>query len=95
MYDVFERDRGLIPPGQFCEVRYENLVAQPIQQLERVYKELNLGGFEKVLPALEAYFAKKADYKTNRYQLPPEVAEEVSRRWATFFERYGYSTEPC
>ena len=84
MYEVFERDRGLIPAGQFCEVRYEDLVAQPIQQMQRVYEELNLGGFEKVRPQMEAYFAKKADYKTNRYQLPPELAAEIGRRWASF-----------
>ena len=51
MYEVFERDRKLIPAGQFCEVRYEDLVAQPIEQIERVYDELNLGGFETVRPA--------------------------------------------
>ena len=93
MYEVFERDRSLIPAGQFCEVRYEDLVAQPIQQMQRVYEELNLGGFEKVRPQMEAYFAKKADYKTNRYQLPPELAAEISRRWASFFQRYGYSKD--
>jgi omega-hydroxy-beta-dihydromenaquinone-9 sulfotransferase len=95
MYEVFERDRGLIPAGQFCEVRYEDLVANPISHMERVYQELNLGGFDKVLPEMQAYFAQKADYKTNRYQLPPELAGEISRRWASFFERYGYPTEPC
>ncbi len=95
MYEVFERDRSLIPAGQFCEVRYEDLVAQPIQQMQRVYDELNLGGFETVRPQMEAYFAQKADYKTNRYQLPPELAAEISRRWASFFQRYGYSQDQC
>ena len=61
---------GLIPPGQFCEVRYEDLVAQPLAQMERIYEELRLGEFGKVRPKMEAYFAAKADYKTNRYQLP-------------------------
>ena len=91
MYEVFERDRSLIPAGQFCEVRYEDLVARPIEEMRRVYEELELGGFEKVLPQMEAYFAKKADYKTNRYQLPPELAAEIRRRWASFFQRYGYA----
>ena len=38
MYEVFQRDRELIPPGQLCEIRYEDLVAQPLEQMERVYK---------------------------------------------------------
>ena len=93
MYEVFERDRSLIPAGQLCEVRYEELVARPIQQMQRVYDELQLGGFEQVLPQMEAYFARKADYKTNRYQLPPELAAEIRHRWAGFFQRYGYSED--
>jgi omega-hydroxy-beta-dihydromenaquinone-9 sulfotransferase len=95
MYEVFERDRRLIPAGQFCEVRYEDLVARPVDEMRRVYEELRIDGFDTALPRIEAYFAQKADYKTNRYELPPELAEEISRRWASFFQRYGYSSEPC
>ena len=47
MYEVFERDRGLIPAGQFCEVRYEDLVAQPIQQMQRVYERIESGRVRK------------------------------------------------
>jgi hypothetical protein len=93
MYEVFERDRGLIPPGQFCEVRYEELVADPVGQVRAVYSRLGLGDFEQVRPAVEAYFAEKADYKTNRFQLAPETRAEVARRWAAFFKRYGYAVE--
>ena len=93
MYEVFERDRQLIPPGQLCEVRYEDLVAAPIERMQEVYDQLNLGGFEQVRPAMEAYFAAKADYKTNRYPVSPEVQAEIARRWGGFFERYGYPVE--
>jgi hypothetical protein len=95
MYEVFDRDRSLIPAGQLCEVRYEELVAHPLAEMQRVYEELHLGRFDEVRPKMEAYFAAKADYKTNRYQLPAELAAEVAGRWATFFERYGYSKEQC
>ena len=93
MYEVFQRDRDLIPPGQLCEVRYEDLVAQPMGQMERVYQELNLGEFESVRAKMTAYFAEKADYKTNRYQLPAELAAEIAQRWSNYFDRYGYSKE--
>ncbi|MGD0899293.1 MAG: sulfotransferase [Thermoguttaceae bacterium] len=93
MYEVFERDRPLIPPGRFCEVRYEDLVADPIGEMKKVYEGLRLGDFEPVRPALAAYFAEKADYKTNRYQLAPEVRSEIAHRWAGFFQRYGYAAE--
>ncbi len=91
MYEAFERDRPSIPAGRLAEVRYEDLVTDPIGQLRRVYEELNLGGFEAVEPNLADYLGDNRDYKTNRYDLPPEVEARVRERWAPYFERYGYA----
>jgi omega-hydroxy-beta-dihydromenaquinone-9 sulfotransferase len=91
MYDAFERDRSLIGPGQFCEVRYEDLVADPVEQMRLVYQRLELGDFDAVRPALKDYVAGQKDYKTNRYQITPEMRAEVARRWAKFIDQYGYA----
>ena len=64
--------------------------ADPVAQMERVYKELDLGGFDEVLPALQKRVAASAGYKPNRHQLDPELREAVGRRWAGYFEKYGY-----
>ncbi len=93
MYDAFERDRELIGAGQLCEIRYEELVANPIAEMRRVYEELDLGGFEAVQPAIEKYFAGQKDYKTNRYEMTPELHAEITRRWTAYIERYGYAKE--
>ena len=42
--------------------------------MRRVYEELQLGDFEAVRPAIEQYFAGQKDYKTNRYEMTPELA---------------------
>ena len=52
---------------------------------------MNLGDFEAARPAIEKYFAGQKDYKTNRYEMTPELQAEITRRWATFIERYGYA----
>ncbi len=91
MYEAFERDRTLIPASQFCEVRYEQLVADPVGEMRRVYDELNLGEFDKALPGIEKYVASQADYQRNRYDIAPETRERIARRWAAFLTRYGYS----
>ncbi len=93
MYEAFERDRHLIAAGQFCEIRYEELIASPIAQMRRVYEELQLGDFETVRPVIEKYFAGQKDYKTNRYQMTPELHAEITRRWSAFIEQYGYAKE--
>jgi omega-hydroxy-beta-dihydromenaquinone-9 sulfotransferase len=91
MYEAFDRDRKLIGPGQYCEVRYEQLIADPIAQMRRVYEELQLGDFGSVRSGIEAYFAGQKDYKTNRYQITPETRAEITRRWGKYIEQYGYA----
>jgi hypothetical protein len=90
MYEVFEQDRSLVAPSRFSEVRYEDLAADPIGQMRRIYEELELGEFDKVLPALEKYVEGHADYRTNRYEIPAETRSEIARRWGDFIRKYGY-----
>ena len=52
MYECFEQDRELIPAGRLVDVRYEDLVADPVGQMRQVYRGLNLGDFAHVEPAL-------------------------------------------
>ncbi len=92
MYEVFEQDRHLIDPSRICDVRYEDLVKDPVGQMRAVYERLGLGEFDKVLPAMEAYTAGMADYKTNRYELSPEARQEITRRWQPYIRKYGYGS---
>ena len=91
MYETFESTRHKIKPGRFCEVRYEDLVDDPIGQMQRIYQALELGDFDKVLPAIQRYAAGMSEFTTNRYQLSPPERDAVARRWGAFFDRYGYA----
>jgi hypothetical protein len=90
MYGAFERDRQTLPANRFCEVRYEDLVRDPIGQLHKLYEQLELGDFETARPGIERYLADNKDYQTNRFDIPPEVRAEVRRRWGSYAKRYGY-----
>lgn len=94
MYEAFEEDRDLVEPGRLCDVRYEDLVQDPVGQMRRIYEQLGLEGFEQARPGIEQYLARTADYQPNRYELPPELRAEISRRWKPYFERYAYAPEP-
>ena len=90
MYEVFHRDRELIPAAQFSEIRYEDLVKEPLAEMKRIYDELKLDGFEAALPALEGHVSGWKDYKTNRYVTDPELEKQIERRWGDYARRYGY-----
>jgi hypothetical protein len=93
MHQVLEKARRRLDPGRFHELRYEDLVKNPIQEMRRLYEHLQLGGFEQVLPKLEQYLAQKAGYQTNHYKLDPELREAIRRRWGEVIERYGYAKD--
>jgi hypothetical protein len=95
VYDKIEEGKGLIDFDRFYELRYEDLVGDPVGQMATLYDHLGLGGFEQVLPKLQAHVANNAGYKTNRYQLGDEQRAEITRRWGSVIRLYGYEPQPA
>jgi hypothetical protein len=90
LYRDFAQARTTIPSDRFCELRYEDLVADPLAQLERIYDHLRLGRFEDARPHFAAHLAAVRNYRPGRHHVAPDVHSEMRRRWAPFFETYGY-----
>ncbi len=90
VFDLFERDRELIPPGDLHELRFEDLEKSPQECLAKLYQELSLPGFERFWQQASAYLKSVADYKKNSHTLTEEIRVKVSQRWRSSFERYNY-----
>ncbi len=91
MYAAFFEDLALVPPGQFTEIAYEDLETAPIEQLTRVYADLNLGDFGMVEPVIRDYLKTIEGYQKNRHKpMDAEVRRQISDSWAESFERWGY-----
>ncbi len=91
VYQRLANTVGLIPKAQFHEVRYEDLVQNPITQLQEAYQHLNLGDFEKFKPILETHLAANTKFEKNRFNMSEELQREIQTRCAEMRERYGYS----
>jgi hypothetical protein len=95
LYEKLEEGRRLVAPSHYFELRYEDLIADPLGQMRALYEHLGLGDFEQVRPHFETYLAGNRDYQTNRYpSLPPQTRAEIARRWGPVIQRYGY-TDPA
>lgn len=92
-HERWQQGRQLIRPSRYCELRYEDLIRDPIGQVRSLYGHLGLGDFGEVLPRLEEYLAGVKGYETNRYELTPPLRAEIDRRWGHIIRQYGYGGE--
>jgi hypothetical protein len=90
MYHGLETQRCQLDERSVLDVKYEDLVLDPVGQVERIYRELALGDFEPLRAKLREYVAGQKNYQTNVHELDDESRAEIRRRWAGYFERYGY-----
>jgi omega-hydroxy-beta-dihydromenaquinone-9 sulfotransferase len=90
VYDRLEEAKPLIPAGQFHELRYEELVKNPLGEVRRVYEGVGLDGWGDAEPRIEQYFRDTAGYETNKYQLGDMERAEIEGRCGDVIRRYGY-----
>jgi len=90
IYDRLEEARPLLKPGRFHELRYEELVKDPVGEMQKVYAALELDGFADARPQLERYLKQTTGYETNKYAITDEQREMVTREWGDVIRRYGY-----
>ncbi len=91
LYRRLQATRSLVPSHNFCEVRYEHLIANPLSTMQRVYDELRLGDFPSVRPRLEAYWQSQSGYQTNRFEpLDQGLRDKLRRHWGEVIAAYGY-----
>ncbi len=93
MYSAFFQQREELAPDQIGYVRYEDLVADPVSQIERLYDELQLGDFEVVSSIIREQAKARAGYRPNRHELPEDLRRQINQRWADYFDAFGYTVQ--
>lgn len=90
MHAAFEAGRRLVPVGRLHELRYEDLVRDPVGQLREVYRSLDLGDFEPARGPVEKYLESVKDHEPGTHILTPEERRAIVERWGGFIRQYGY-----
>jgi omega-hydroxy-beta-dihydromenaquinone-9 sulfotransferase len=90
LYDKIEEGKARVDFDRFYELRYEDLIRDPVSEMGMLYDHLGLDGFETLLPQLQKYLADTKGYETNRYQLSEEQAAKITARWGDVIRAYGY-----
>ena len=91
MLQKYLADRTQIPAGQLAEVRYEELLENPVSILECVYSQLGLSGFDELRSRLDnAASARPGKLAGHDSVLSESERELVAKEWRFAFEAFGY-----
>ena len=94
MMRQYMRDRESIPKGHLAEVRFEDLERNPMTELERLYDELTLPGWDRARQPIADYLGTLSDYRKNAYRIDPETIDIVDRNWGFAVKAWGYEPPP-
>lgn len=91
MLDALYEETSALPPTQYCEICYENLEQNPLEELERVHDLLALPDWPKTRPKVADYLASLSSYKKNQYPLSQKQLRQIKTSWRYYIQKWNYS----
>ena len=76
--------------GFIAQIRYEDLVDAPVEQISRLYGSLNLGDFAATRTHMEEHLRKVSSHRRNRFKLSRSQKALVDGRWSGIISQGGY-----
>lgn len=93
LFEQFFTDRALIPPENFVEIAYPDLVARPRQVLDGIYRHFEIPQGDRYDATIGGYLDGLRGYRTNQLSIDDELADLVREHWSSVFAEYGYSLD--
>jgi omega-hydroxy-beta-dihydromenaquinone-9 sulfotransferase len=91
MFEKYFQERPRIPNGNLIEVRYEDLVSRPYDEVERIHHALSLPGLRENETRLKQYITSQKSVKTHNYKIDDELKEKIYRYFKTTIDAWGYN----
>ena len=89
MKSYFEQVK-LIPKDRLVDIKYEDLVADPMKEVKKIYSKLKIPGLEKAIPGMMKYLESKKDYKVNVYSIDKKILKRVKENWSFTIDLWNY-----
>jgi hypothetical protein len=90
MYIKYLKEKIAIPKENLIEVRYEEFIQHPFEQLNHIYRAFHLQGFKESEKKISEYIAKQAHMKKQKYLLDEHVKEKIYEEWKFTFTTFQY-----
>lgn len=84
LHEKYKEDKNLIPQGHLVEIEFDNFEKDKLGEIERIYKELNLEGYEESLPAMKEHLALIGNYKRSSYDPNDDFIKRIDKELKDF-----------
>ena len=89
MYDAYHRDQNQLDENELAQVKFEDLVEDPVREVSRLYRQLEIDDPNPVAQRIEQDFRSRK-HKTNKLVLDEALRARVNDQWRDYMEQFGY-----
>ncbi len=91
MYEGYFAQRDALPAENLIELKFEDLVAAPQAEVQKIYERLSLGDFnDSVRGNIAEYLEQRRDHQARPARLDEATQRRVRREWSKYFDAFGY-----
>ena len=82
-------EKDLIPEGQLIEIPYEDLVQNPMESMQKIYKTIHLD-FGYCENKMQSFVDLQKNFVKLEHNLPADEKRVVSEKWEPFIRHWNY-----
>jgi len=91
MYQRYMAERHLIPKEHLIEVKYEEFIEQPVEEMKKIYTDLNLPCYSKNEQQIKQYATSQRTFKTSSYTMDDTTKQHIYDQWQFAFKEFNYT----
>jgi hypothetical protein len=94
LYKKYLLEKVALPDHQLCEIAYKDFIDDPMEQLKKIYQQLNLGSFDDIADFMTKEVSQSDAYQKNSYATIDErMKAQINTRWKFAFDAFGYTLD--
>jgi hypothetical protein len=79
-----------VDPHRLLEIRYEELVESPLDNIGKIYKQFNFSRFQDLKPVFEKYLGTLEDHQIDTYTLDQKELDRVVEHVGFAMKHWNY-----
>ena len=91
VYNSYFNQKNLIPKDRLIEIRYEDFIKNPREDIERIYDTFSIRNYQKIEHLISKYLSEQKSFNTSSYTLSSDIKDKIYEELAFAFTSLNYS----